>query len=137
MMRNLNEKAKPTTLSSEELQATDGVLATWGVFTLLELGGSLNYLPENALQAVSKLGVKITIGNRGLQWPRPAECADQLINELGKYKPKWAQAVKWHYTEPGSIREQAVWHRLYKSTYHERIDKGRKWIAERLNSTLH
>ena len=135
-MSNLNERTGPS-LSSAGLKATDGILATWGVFTLLELGGGLNFLPENALQEVSKLGVKITIGNRGLQWPKAAEYADQLIGQLGKYKPKWAQAVKWHYTEPGSIRDQAGAHGLRKSTYHERLDEGRTWIAERLKQTLH
>ena len=53
------------------------------------------------------------------------------------HKPKWAQAVKWHYTEPGSTRDQAWRHGLHKSTYHERLDEGRAWIAKQLKQTLH
>ena len=124
-------------LSAEEIKKIENILRTWGTLTLLESGGSLSFLSENALQNLSKFGIKISGGKKEVCWPTTVECADQLINQLSKYKPKWAQAIKWHYTEPDSLREQAERHHLGKSNYHEQIVNGRTWIAEHLKNSLH
>jgi len=39
-------------LSPRELQAVNHILITWGTFTLLELGGDLNFLPKNTLARI-------------------------------------------------------------------------------------
>jgi hypothetical protein len=119
-------------LSPRELQAVNHILITWGMFTLLELGGDLNFLPKNALEILSQLGIKINTKDRQRQWPTIAEHADRLIAQLSKYKPRLADTVKWHYLQDGTIRNKAKQYGLHKSTYHERLTKGERWIAQQL-----
>lgn len=124
-------------ISTQDLQAVNHILLTWGVFTRLELGEGLNFLPKNALEIVSKLGIKINTNNNQRQWPTIADHADRLIGQLSQYKPKWADTIKWHYINTGTVREKAEKRGLYKSTYHERLVKGQHWIAQQLKKTLH
>ncbi len=126
-----------TLISPQELQAVHQILITWGAFSLLELGGSLNFLPKNTLEIVSTLGLKIKTGNQTLQWPVLTAHADLLINQLSKFKPKWAEIIKWHYAQTGTIRDKAKQNGLYKSTYYERLVKGQLWIAQQFKTTLH
>ena len=126
-------KTTKVLVSTQDLQAVNHILLTWGVFTRLELGESLNFLSKNALEIVSKLGIKINTNNNQRQWPMIADHADRLIGQLSQYKPKWADTIKWHYINPGTIREKAERCGLYKSTYYERLSKGQRWIAKKLS----
>ncbi len=136
-MKNNPHKNTVVLVSTQDLRATHQILITWGAFTLLELGGNLNFLPKNTLEIVSKLGLKIQASIQNLQWPASADHADQLIGQLSKYKPKWAEIIKWHYMQTGTIRDKAKQFGLFKSTYHDRLCKGQHWIAARLKKTLH
>lgn len=70
--------------------------------------------------------------DRTVQWSRQALQVDNLLQQLTQDKPKWAKAVKYHYTEPGDVRLQAQKLNLAKSTYHDRIQKGREWLGQKL-----
>ena len=116
-------------LTPKELKALEKVLMTWGALTryaMNETSGS------NGLHALAMLGVRISSSRQEPQWPYEVERVDELINKLHRVKPKWADAVKWHYTEPGDIRQQAKAHGLAKSTYHEQCQKGKYWIGQKL-----
>ncbi len=134
-MKNPNNTTK-VQLSPQELQAVNHILVTWGTFTLLELGESLNFMSKNTLEILSKLGIKINTKDRERQWPVIADHADQLIGRLTQYKPKWADTIKWHYLKTGTIRYKAKQHGLYKSTYYERLIHWQHWIAEQLKIIL-
>jgi len=123
-------------LSPQALQAVNHILLTWGRFTLLELGESLNFLPKNALEMLSKLGMSIHSSVKQLKWPLIIEQADKLIGQLSKYKPRWAETLKWRYLKAGTIRGKAKQQGLYKSTYYERLTKGRLWMAKQLKIIL-
>jgi hypothetical protein len=120
-------------LTPKQQKIVHEMLLTWGALTRLELGESMGNLPTNILHHLSKLGVKVSGTQQGVQWPREIEQVDSLINELHKLKPKWANAIKWRYTEPGDIRQQAKAHRLAKSTYYERFQHGIEWLGQRLS----
>ena len=122
---------KPTLsfLTPRELKALEKVLMTWGTLTRYEMN---EISGSNSLHALATLGVKTSNGQQGVRWPYEAELVDSLINKLHQIKPKWANAVKWHYTEPGDIRQRAKAHGLAKSTYHEQCQKGKLWIGQKL-----
>ncbi len=126
-------KTTKAPVSTQDLQAVNHILLTWGIFTRLELGEGLNFLPKNALETVSKLGIKIDMNNNQRQWPAITDHADRLIGQLSQYRPKWAEAIKWHYINIGTVREKAEKHGLYKSTYYDRLRKGQHWIAKQLS----
>lgn len=90
---------------------------TWGALTRYEMN---EVSGSNALHTLATLGeVRVSSSWQGVRWPYEAELVDGLINKLHQVKPKWANAVKRHYTEPGDIRQQVKAHGLAKSTYHE------------------
>lgn len=122
---------KPTFsfLTPKELRALNKALMTWGVLTRYAMN---DFSSSNMLHALATLGVRTSGGQREPEWPKEALVVDELINKLYKIKPKWANAVKWHYTEPGDIRQQAKTHDLAKSTYHEQCQKGKHWIGCKL-----
>lgn len=122
-------KSKSSFITPYELKALDQTLLAWGVFTRLELGESIGSLSDNRRHLLSMLGTKVSGSRHEIRWTDNADQVDRLINKLSKVKPKWANAVKWHYTEPGDIRQQAKVHGLPKSTYFERFQHGRQWLG--------
>jgi len=128
-----NNKRPPT---SDELNAVSTSLVIWGTLTRLERGESLGILSNNALNTLSKLGVKVTSTHiENIRWPRHATQTDKLINQLSHIKPKWAKALTWYYTEFGNLRQNAHAHNMAKSTFHEQVQKGRHWIAQNLRQS--
>lgn len=124
-------KSKNSLLTLNEQKALDIKLKTWGALTRLESSGSAaSSLSNNALQSFAKLGIKISNNQKGLQWLSEVEHLDYLINVLHKEKPKWAKAVKLHYTVQGDIRKQAETQSLPKSTYFEQFQHGRDWLGQ-------
>lgn len=122
--------------TSDELDAANTSLVIWGVLTRLECGESLGVLSNNALNTLSKLGVKVTSTHiENIRWPRHATQTDKLINQLSHIKPKWAKALTWQYSEFGNLRQKAHAHNIAKSTFHEQVQKGRHWIAQNLRQS--
>ena len=126
-------------LSIKKQQAVHVALRTWGWYTRLASGESLDYSTSNPLNHHVQLGTPINTPTHVKAWPSIATRIDQLIEILAKKKPTWAAAIKWHYTTPGTIREQAIALGKSKSTYHDQVRKGRQWIVRQLlvSRTLH
>ncbi len=122
-------KSNLSFLTPRELEALDKVLMTWGALTRYAMNDASG---SNMLHASATLGVRISSSRQEPQWPYEVERVDELINKLHRVKSKWANAVKWHYMEPGDIRQQARARGLAKSTYHEQCQKGKHWIGRKL-----
>jgi len=115
-------------VTPDELKIIERHLRKWGRLTIQEHGKPMVSHSHSLLNFALR-GARIMGADPRVHWTPEASAIDDLINRLAKYKRQWANAVMHYYTHPGHVRQQAAEMNLPKSTYHERVQKGRHWIA--------
>ncbi|PIR11338.1 MAG: hypothetical protein COV52_04350 [Gammaproteobacteria bacterium CG11_big_fil_rev_8_21_14_0_20_46_22] len=119
--------------SKKEIHPMHDELSAWGCLTRQELMQSLGFSSSgHALKNLGDLGVKISSQATGQPpWPSKLEKLDELIGELIKTKPAWGKAIKAYYTSDvvkNKVRMIAAQEKISKSTFHDRLQRGRDWI---------
>lgn len=124
------KKSQATNIQS--LHITNNALKAWARYTKLETGGQLQCNSPTHLTHYRCKDSKRYHNPNWVCWTRQAQTLDTLLNELGQHKPNWAHALVDYYLNDRNIRQLAKKHGISKSTFHERLQRGRHWIDTKL-----
>ena len=128
-MHHMKTNKKP----QKEKHPVHNDLSVWGNLSRLEIILSLGFSSSSyALAEFEAYGLKLSRGGaRQVVWPDKYKKLDMLIGKLIQSKPAWGKAVKDYYTSDvakNKVRMVAAKQRVSKSTFHDRLQRGRDWI---------